>query len=541
MGIKIPFTNNYDTWRIATPRDPEAYQLDDNAHKLSVVGDLPDGYVWTMYISVMGKYKDALLLTRDATGASTTLTAENLAYGDEKYNFQLVGVKGDITRRTNEVSVFIPKSLIDGDTDWPDRVGAFEEAQTAVLGALAKSPYIDETTETWFVWSAAANAYVDTGVIAKGDPGADGVPGVTLGWDVTDDGVGNVEMTYPGGADAAATAVRFEEQTLTGAQQEQARENIGAASAADVDDLTDTAAEHDAEITALENLSNNQASSDSVLELAARDISTVASDEHMSFSLNDDGTFSIYGENSTSGDNAKNAIFYTSAAAIASAAAQTPPAGVYRLEISADQAADFSAVWGVVYIGNANRFVITDATGKSVEIYLDGNTPVSSGIVVGPGKNANGLKLTIALRRVGMPEVGELLVDQINQMQALQRKALSMLDTLRRVYVIANNVDKGIYSAPRVVDVTDTQDLNSIGKPYYVTMVRYNVSTLHSPYSDGVTSRTSGMVIDFHGGTNIGVQVGFPAGDNVVVVRKLYQSVWDEHWSVLSGEVTNGT
>ena len=60
--------------------------------------------------------------------------------------------------------------------------------------------------------------------------------GVTLGWDVTDDGEGNVEMTYPDDALEGLYAVRYHAgQSLTYAQQAQARENIGAASDAAVE------------------------------------------------------------------------------------------------------------------------------------------------------------------------------------------------------------------------------------------------------------------------------------------------------------------
>ena len=54
--------------------------------------------------------------------------------------------------------------------------------------------------------------------------------GVTLGWDVTDDGAGNVAMVYPDNALEGLYAVRYQgEQSLTYTQQAQARENIGAA------------------------------------------------------------------------------------------------------------------------------------------------------------------------------------------------------------------------------------------------------------------------------------------------------------------------
>lgn len=169
MSIKILFTDADDRWRISTPVESEAYQLDNNAHKLSVVGELPDGYLWTMYVSVYGKYKNSIMLTRDDEGASATLSADDLAYGDTKYAMQLVGVKDNITRKTNEISVYIPRSLIDGDADWPDSPDVFEQAQAAVIGAMKKAPRIID--DFWHVWDTVREEYVSTGVQATGEDG----------------------------------------------------------------------------------------------------------------------------------------------------------------------------------------------------------------------------------------------------------------------------------------------------------------------------------------------------------------------------------
>ncbi len=63
-----------------------------------------------------------------------------------------------------------------------------------------------------------------------------GDPGQTLGWDVTDDGEGNVAMVYPDDALDGLFAVQYQtEQSLTYAQQARARANIGAASIAAAD------------------------------------------------------------------------------------------------------------------------------------------------------------------------------------------------------------------------------------------------------------------------------------------------------------------
>lgn len=345
-----------------------------------------------------------------------------------------------------------------------------------------------------------------------------GERGETLGWDVTDDGEGNVEMTYPDGVINSQKSVLFEEQTLTTAQKAQARENIGAASASDVYDLNDTVDEHDEDIFALETLSENQASSENVLELAARGKDSDATAAGMGFTLNNDGTFSISGTNTQS----DNAIFYTSAAGVASASALKPPAGVYRLEISADQAADFTAVWGVLYIRNANQYVVTDAVGQSAEIYLDGNTPVSSGIVVGSGKNANGLKLTIALRRIGTPEFVELLVDQIDKMRALQRKTLGVTRVLRTAFNTAQTVSahsQTLETATFSLPLAD--DANNVVSGGSICFARYGGSTTNTPYKQGISSWQQGAIasISSANGNNV-FQLAAPAGGYTLFTRR---------------------
>jgi hypothetical protein len=53
---------------------------------------------------------------------------------------------------------------------------ATSAAQSAAAAA-AHSPYVDDETGTWFEWDNAAENYVDTGIKAKGQDGAQGIPG----------------------------------------------------------------------------------------------------------------------------------------------------------------------------------------------------------------------------------------------------------------------------------------------------------------------------------------------------------------------------
>lgn len=391
-----------------------------------------------------------------------------------------------------------------------------------------------------------------------GPEGPAGAPGTTLGWDVEDDGEGNVTMTYPDGEYEDSNAVRFTQQTLTAAQQTQARANIGATSATAVDDLNDTVREIDADVTALEKAAEEQASSENVLTY------------HQRAQKLDDGSLGkgfIFTLDETTGkvtitENQDPAVKgYTYGRLTYGFDDQSPiipVAGVYRLEMESEQVVDYSGVYGRFYFGSSNHFVESDATGKSVEVYLDGSTPVVVNINASASMRTNvqGSPFTATvkpvLRRIGTPELGELLVDQINQMQALQRKALGMLDSIAGAYKYRNDmpalsrlVNSGLYPTKAVASVVASKDLNDIpfdsGSNYSVRLLRFNGETLHTPYAEGITSQKYGVVLDYHSGTNTGIQFALPvsSSDAIVCVRKLSSGTWGS-WVAIGG-VTSGT
>ena len=242
----------------------------------------------------------------------------------------------------------------------------------------------------------------------------------------------------------------------------------------------------------------------------------------VTLSYNDEtGLFTLNGTNTGTG----NAIIGASAGTIQDGTALKPPAGVYRLELRCEQGTNPDVFWGVFYIGSQARYVLTDATGDTVEVYLDGNTMASAGVVVAPGKTADNLTLSFALRRVGTPEIGKLLVDQINQMQALQRKMLGVLDSVVGLSI----------STPNAVSTVQvgSGDLNSIGTNYRLTFARYNSSTANSPYKAGLTgARDTGVVLDYHTSSALAIQIALPAGDSKILIRSLAGTAWTA-WAAL--------
>jgi hypothetical protein len=327
-------------------------------------------------------------------------------------------------------------------------------------------------------------------------------------------------MTYPDGVINSQKSVLYTEQTLTTAQKAQARENIGAAAASAVDGLTDTVEELDAGVLALESISENQESAENVLSYPRAAATTVTG---VTLSYNEEtGLFTLNGTNTGAG----NAIIGASAGTVQDGTALKPPAGVYRLELRCEQGMNPDVFWGVLYVGARERYVLTDATGDTVEVYLDGNTMASAGVVIASGKTADHLTLSFALRRVGTPEIGKLLVDQINQMQALQRKMLGVLDSMV-------GLSTSTISAVSTVQV-GSGDLNSIGTNYRLTFARYNSSTVNSPYKAGLTgARETGVVLDYHTSSALAIQIALPAGDSKILIRSLAGTTWTA-WAVLA-------
>lgn len=88
-----------------------------------------------------------------------------------------------------------------------------------------RSPYIGDNGN-WYEFDDATNSYIDTGVKAQGEQGQPGTPGrdyILTNEDKED--IANI---------IDAEAVKYVSQSLTGAQKEQARANIGAASLSDL-------------------------------------------------------------------------------------------------------------------------------------------------------------------------------------------------------------------------------------------------------------------------------------------------------------------
>lgn len=189
----------FQDWNIRADGGVIARQYDNLTRTLTVSGQIPDGWEWTLLVQV-GKAMDILPLTASDEGLSIVLTAQQLSVSGY-YSMQLRGVQGELVRHSNIISVFIPKSL-SGDETWPVLPSEFTQMEQRVAKVFAEvegytvhPPVIGEQGD-WLLWDGSQ--YVDSGKPSRGEVGAE-------------------------------DAVLYTSQTLTDEQKAQARENIGAA------------------------------------------------------------------------------------------------------------------------------------------------------------------------------------------------------------------------------------------------------------------------------------------------------------------------
>ena len=181
----------FNNWQISCT-GVIAQQYDNLTRKVEIVGELPEGYEWSLLVEC-GENKDTLHLERTAAGAEVVLTQDNLSVSGY-YKLQLRGNLAEDTsktRHTNPVQTFVPASL-SGVGQWPEMPSEFAQIEQRLLelnahaqsseqgakdaAASAKTyseqaqavagniPYVGENGN-WFIGGE------DSGVPATGDSG----------------------------------------------------------------------------------------------------------------------------------------------------------------------------------------------------------------------------------------------------------------------------------------------------------------------------------------------------------------------------------
>ena len=193
----------FNNWQITAPHGVIARQYDNLSRRLEVVGELPEGYTWSMLVQVDGAM-DVIALEPMEGGAGVTLTADQLSRSGY-YQMQLRGTKGDEVRHTNVISVLIPASL-SGDGQWPTAPSEFIKAEQRIR-ALNEHPPIPGENGFWLVWDPEKDEYLESAFplpdVSAGPAGADGKNGVTFTPEVSAAGV--LSWTNDGGLENPAS------------------------------------------------------------------------------------------------------------------------------------------------------------------------------------------------------------------------------------------------------------------------------------------------------------------------------------------------
>ena len=230
----MQLTFSFSCWHIEASEGILGRQYDNLAHQIVVVGSLPEGYTWDMLVECRGNY-NIIPLTVNATGASATLTADQLALSGY-YDFQLRGTQSGVIHHTNTTQVFIPDTIV-GPGTWPVLPTEFSEAEAAIKELNAHPPVPGENGY-WMLWDLDTHAYVQSQLVVPGlhieiGETTTGEPGTPAS--VTNSGTNTapvLNFTIPEGEKGDAATIQVGEVTASDPGSEPQVKNSGTENAA---------------------------------------------------------------------------------------------------------------------------------------------------------------------------------------------------------------------------------------------------------------------------------------------------------------------
>ena len=170
-----------------------AFEKNNNVDEIVVTVDTDESWSYKLDVKYPDKYNignDTLYniidLDRNGNICSVTFTREMLPFNG-KYTMQLRGINGDKVYHSDTFEVWVKYSIEPGSTYNPvpsefyqvearldDKVDeAKQYAENAEI-ASTRMPKISPDN-TWLIWDAETGDYVDTGIVAAGKDGKDGV------------------------------------------------------------------------------------------------------------------------------------------------------------------------------------------------------------------------------------------------------------------------------------------------------------------------------------------------------------------------------
>lgn len=229
---------DFSQWLISPRQGVVGRQYDNLSHSLVVEGELPSGYTWDMLVEAKGKY-NIIPLSATATGATASLTADQLAFGDTYYAFQLRGTSGEIIHHTNAVQVYVPDTIV-GPGTWPVLPTEFSQAE-ANIKELNAHPPVPGENGYWMLWDLDTHSYVQSQLVVPGlhieiGETTTGKPGTPAS--VTNSGTDTapvLDFTIPEGEKGDAATIQVGEVTASAPGSDPKVTNSGTANAAVLD------------------------------------------------------------------------------------------------------------------------------------------------------------------------------------------------------------------------------------------------------------------------------------------------------------------
>jgi len=154
----------FQDWKISCEGNLLAMQYDNLSRQLQVSGSLPEGWDWAVLVQ-SGQLFDIIPLESQADGSLTAvLTAQQLCRSG-CYTLQLRGVKGETVRHTNQITVFVGRSL-SGDENWPEIPSEFTQLEQRVHEAMRAAAASERAAAASEGTAAAAASEVAVAVAA---------------------------------------------------------------------------------------------------------------------------------------------------------------------------------------------------------------------------------------------------------------------------------------------------------------------------------------------------------------------------------------
>ena len=150
----------FEGWRLEAGDGLDARQHDNLSRSLTVAGELPAGWSWTMLVQCQGKL-NLIALSPVEGGVGTVLTEDMLSLSGY-YTMQLRGIQGEMVRHTNTVQLFVPASL-SGSGTWPTVPSEFAQAEERIA-SLNSHPPKPGADGYWLLYNPDTGAYEESDI-----------------------------------------------------------------------------------------------------------------------------------------------------------------------------------------------------------------------------------------------------------------------------------------------------------------------------------------------------------------------------------------